>query len=73
MIEEAVLDLRELNRQLLLEIQFVLFQYLGYDTYTKPWFQNLCARLTNHSLDIDFTKPLDEDTYMCSVCGKRDV
>ena len=70
-IEEAVLDHRELKKNTLIEIQWVLFQCFGYDTYEHKWFQNLCEKWIGHTVKQEWNTTYEDVGYYCDVCGKQ--
>ena len=70
MIEEADLGPREYHRKLLNEIQWLLFQNFGYDTYQKPWFQKECGKL-GHQVTAEYDTVHEDVHYYCVCCGKQ--
>ena len=65
-----VLGLQELSNWSLNEIQFILYNYFGYDTFNKEWFQHWCENI-GHKSNIDYNITREEIQYNCERCGKR--
>lgn len=70
MIVEVVLDLRALSNWVINETQFVLYQYFGYDTYDRKWFQNWCEKV-GHKVEVDYSTVHEDIQYNCERCGKK--